>query len=196
MSAADAPYRSPRPAGRDGFLQLLHAEWTKFRTVRGWVVGTVVGALVIILMAWLTSSLSHSEVCVATNGGPPTCHTAHPSTPTGPNGEPVTDQYYLVHQPLLRNGSITVRVTSLTGRIPRPRQRCTVGGNPQAGTGQGRAAVVEGRRDRQRRHRPGRGVRRGHGHRQPRRAHAVRLHPRRGRHAGDGLGRIRRAGCA
>ena len=34
MSAEATPYRSPRPAGRDGFLQLLHAEWTKFRTVR------------------------------------------------------------------------------------------------------------------------------------------------------------------
>ena len=29
------------PAGRDGFGQLLHAEWTKFRTVRGWVIAAV-----------------------------------------------------------------------------------------------------------------------------------------------------------
>jgi hypothetical protein len=34
-----APYRSPAPAGHDGFGQLLQAEWTKFRTVRGWVIG-------------------------------------------------------------------------------------------------------------------------------------------------------------
>ena len=95
MSAAAEPYRSPRPAGRDGFLQLLHAEWTKFRTVRAWMVGIVVGALVIVFMAWLTSSLSHSEACISTNGGPPTCHTAHPFIPVGPDGEPVTDQYYL-----------------------------------------------------------------------------------------------------
>ena len=33
-------------AGRDGFAQLLRAEWTKFRTVRGWVIGLVVAALV------------------------------------------------------------------------------------------------------------------------------------------------------
>ena len=26
---------------QDGFAQLLHAEWTKFRTVRGWVIGMV-----------------------------------------------------------------------------------------------------------------------------------------------------------
>ena len=79
--SAAAPYRSPLPAGRDGFLQLLHAEWTKFRTVRGWVVGTAVGALMIVVMAALTGSFSHSEVCVAKNGGPPTCHTAHQRIP-------------------------------------------------------------------------------------------------------------------
>jgi len=31
-----APYRSELRTGRDGFAQLLRAEWTKFRTVRGW----------------------------------------------------------------------------------------------------------------------------------------------------------------
>ena len=34
------------PAGRDGFGQLLRAEWTKFRTVRGWVIGMIIAALV------------------------------------------------------------------------------------------------------------------------------------------------------
>ena len=29
------PYRSSAPARRGDFAQLLHAEWTKFRTVRG-----------------------------------------------------------------------------------------------------------------------------------------------------------------
>ena len=36
------------PAGRDGFAQLLRAEWTKFRTVRGWVIGMIVALLVIV----------------------------------------------------------------------------------------------------------------------------------------------------
>ena len=31
-------------AGRDGFGRLVHAEWTKFRTVRGWVIGAIVSA--------------------------------------------------------------------------------------------------------------------------------------------------------
>ena len=37
------PYRSGPSAGRDGFAQVLHAEWTKFRTVRGWIIGALVG---------------------------------------------------------------------------------------------------------------------------------------------------------
>ncbi len=45
---AIAPYRSELATGRDGFAQLLRAEWTKFRTVRGWVIGTLVGALLIV----------------------------------------------------------------------------------------------------------------------------------------------------
>ena len=40
--------------------------------------------------------------------------------PLGPGGEPVTDSFYFVHQPLTGNGSITVRVTSLTGLLPPP----------------------------------------------------------------------------
>ena len=42
------PYRSSAPARRGDFAQLLHAEWTKFRTVRGWVTGMIVAVLVII----------------------------------------------------------------------------------------------------------------------------------------------------
>src|SRR6266700_2732270 len=105
------PDRSGLEAGRDGFAQLLRAEWTKFRTVRGWVIGTAVAALVTVLIGLLTASGSH---CSA-NG-----QTCHPSVPVGPDGEAVTDSFYFVHQPLAGNGSITVRVTSLTGLLPTP----------------------------------------------------------------------------
>jgi ABC-type transport system involved in multi-copper enzyme maturation permease subunit len=132
VSAGAAPYRSPNPAGRDGFLPLLHAEWTKFRTVRGWMVGMVVGALVIVLMAWLTSSLSHSEVCVGNRAGQVSCRPVHVSVPVGPDGKPVTDQYYLVHRSLPSDGSITVRLTSLTGRY-QPNSTTPVAGGPFAG---------------------------------------------------------------
>ena len=40
---------------------------------------------------------------------------ACPAPPTGPGGEWVTDSFYFVRQPLAGDGSITVRVTSLTG---------------------------------------------------------------------------------
>ena len=47
MSAGTvAPHRPGQQTGRDGFAQLLRAEWTKFRTVRGWVIGMLVAVLV------------------------------------------------------------------------------------------------------------------------------------------------------
>ena len=107
-----APYRSGRAAGANGFRQLLRAEWTKFRTVRGWVIGTLVGLLLMVGLGVLTTK---SSSC----GVPPTRTNpsgACPAPPTGPGGEWVTDAFYFVRQPLGTTGSITVRVTSLTGR--------------------------------------------------------------------------------
>ena len=43
---ATMPHPPAPQAGRDGFAQLVRAEWTKLRTVRGWVIGLVVAALV------------------------------------------------------------------------------------------------------------------------------------------------------
>lgn len=40
-----------------------------------------------------------------------------PPVPIGPGGEPVTDSFYFVHQPLTGNGSITVSVSALDVRI-------------------------------------------------------------------------------
>jgi ABC-type transport system involved in multi-copper enzyme maturation permease subunit len=100
------PYRSDMSAGRDGFGQMLRAEWTKFRTVRGWVIGLMVAVLVTVLLGLLAASGSHA-FC---NG-----QACNLSVPAGPGGEAVTDSFYFVHQPLAGNGSITVRVTSLSG---------------------------------------------------------------------------------
>ena len=61
MTATVTPHRPGQRAGRDGFLQLLHAEWTKFRTVRGWVTGTVVAALMIVLFALLAGASSDQK---------------------------------------------------------------------------------------------------------------------------------------
>lgn len=109
MTGTTTPYRSDMRAGRDGFAQLLQAEWTKFRTVRGWVIGMVAAALVMVLLSVLSAAGDRPN-CAGRGG----C----PSIAVGPGGEAVADSYYVVHQPLDGNGTITVRVTSLTGLLP------------------------------------------------------------------------------
>ena len=104
-----APGRAATRAGHGSFGDLLHAEWTKFRTVRGWVIGMAVAALVTLLIGLLSAAGSHTSC----NGGP--CHFLYP---VGPGGEAVTDSFYFVHRPLAGNGTITTRVTSLTGLLP------------------------------------------------------------------------------
>ena len=126
-----------------------------------------------------------SQVCVATGGaagsGPQhvTCQTGHPQFTLGPDGTPVIDQFSFVHQPLTPDGSITARVSSLTGQYA---TGVVPAGEPVGGRSQRLPAMGEGRRDRQEEPDTGISLCSGHGHRQPRRAHAVRLHPRPRRH--------------
>ncbi|HEX6854801.1 MAG TPA: hypothetical protein VF204_05855, partial [Streptosporangiaceae bacterium] len=116
--ATITPYRSGQRPGPDGFAQLVHAEWTKFRTVRGWILGLIVAVVVAAGFGLLTTGAS-GTVCQRTGSGPAHCRPApQPSFPLGPGGEPVADSFYFVHQPLAGNGTITVRVTSLTGLVP------------------------------------------------------------------------------
>jgi ABC-type transport system involved in multi-copper enzyme maturation permease subunit len=115
--------RTGPPRGRDGLAPLVRAEWTKFRTVRGWVIGLAVAAIVMVLLGLVVSAGSQFGC-----GGLPGCPPAHP---LGPGGEAVTDTFYFVHQPLAANGSLTVRVTSLTG---------VIFGNEGAAPGQGHPA--------------------------------------------------------
>jgi hypothetical protein len=120
---AIAPYRSPASPGRDGFAQALRAEWTKFRTVRGWVIGALVAVLVMAGIGLLASGGGGSS-CQAANAGPSGQGSGGGGCGTsvafnlGPGGEPVTDSFYFVRQPLSGDGSVTVRVTSLTGLLP------------------------------------------------------------------------------
>jgi hypothetical protein len=106
MTATMTPYRSQARPGRDGFLQLLGAEWTKFRTVRGWWVAMACAALAMVLVGLLGTAASPQHGAAQT-----------PGVPTGPGGEPVNDSFFFVHRTLTGNGSITVPVTSLTGVI-------------------------------------------------------------------------------
>jgi len=122
------PYRSDLRPGRDGFAQLLRAEWTKFTTVRGWVIGVLAAALVTVLLG-LVSTAGNNATC---NGQ--ICRT---TVPVGPGGEAVTDIFSFVHRPLDGNGSITVRVTSLTGgnTSPHPGGQGTAGLQPWSKAG-------------------------------------------------------------
>ncbi len=78
-------YRSGLRPGHDGFAQLLRAEWTKFMTVRGWMIGMMTAALATVGIALLDHSSCGG---VVTPGGTsvPGC-----SAPAGPGGEAVTD---------------------------------------------------------------------------------------------------------
>ncbi|MGR6923669.1 ABC transporter permease subunit [[Actinomadura] parvosata] len=93
---------------------MLLAEWTKLRTVRGWVAGLVAVSLVVVGLGLLfatgsTSSCSKGKVEVP-------C----PTPPLGPDGTAVEDRFYFVSMPLDGNGSITARVNSMTGQIRLP----------------------------------------------------------------------------
>jgi hypothetical protein len=105
-------YRSGLEVPGSSPWRTLHAEWTKFRTVRGWVVATVAAAVVMVLLGWVTAAGSHSTY----NTGPGTPEVVgHPYVPLGPGGEAVTDRFTFVHQSLDGDGSITARVRSVTG---------------------------------------------------------------------------------
>ncbi|WP_020388319.1 ABC transporter permease subunit [Kribbella catacumbae] len=104
VTGSVTPYRSGQRDGRDGFAQLLHSEWTKFHTVRGWMLGMAAAALMLVLVALLAGISSDQR--------------GAPAVPTGPGGEPVTDNFYFVHQPLTGDGSITVSVSGLDSSVP------------------------------------------------------------------------------
>jgi ABC-type transport system involved in multi-copper enzyme maturation permease subunit len=105
MTDTITPYRSETKPGRADFPSLVRAEWTKFRTVRGWTVGALVAVLVMMALGLVATSASTPQ------GG------RAEALATGPGGEAVNDSLYLVHQRLSGDGSITVPVTSLTGRV-------------------------------------------------------------------------------
>ena len=113
MTTTITAYRTDTPTGRDGFAQLLRGEWTKFRTVRGWLIATAAAAVVMVLLGVFTGAASHETI--QTSPDAPAV-AGHPYVPIGPGGEAVSDSFYFVHQPLDGAGSITAKVSSLTAR--------------------------------------------------------------------------------
>ncbi|MFG3510665.1 hypothetical protein ACGF5F_34795 [Streptomyces sp. NPDC047821] len=104
---ATVPPRPPatRRAERSGFLRTLHAEWTKFRTVRGWVLA-MAGALLATIVVGLLGTAAPAP------GGR---GAGSASYPRGPGGEAVNDSFSFVHRTLTGDGSLTVALRSLTG---------------------------------------------------------------------------------
>ena len=94
-----APYRSALQPARAGFGRLLRAEWTKFWTVRAWLLVLAVSAVVTVVICQLGAGGS------SISGGPPIV--------LGPGGEVVNDSFRFTHRPLTGDGTITVRVTGL-----------------------------------------------------------------------------------
>jgi ABC-type transport system involved in multi-copper enzyme maturation permease subunit len=83
------------------FGWLLRAEFTKFRTVRAWMITLCTAAAVFVLLSFVSALASRD---------------GNPASPaTGPGGEPVSDTYMFVHQALDGDGTLTARVTSLSG---------------------------------------------------------------------------------
>src|SRR6266516_3507700 len=91
--------------GCDGFARLLRAEFTKFRTVRAWMIALCTPAVVLVLLSFVSALASR-----ATN----------PALPTGPDGEAVTDTYMFVHQTLVGDGTLTAKVAALSGAFAPP----------------------------------------------------------------------------
>ncbi|MEV0382194.1 hypothetical protein [Nonomuraea sp. NPDC050643] len=94
--------------------RLLRAEWTKLRTVRGWMAGLVLAALLIVGFGALFAAAGHSSC----SRGP--VEVPCPVPPLGPDGLAVEDRFYFVHQPLDGDGTITARVASMSGQIRLP----------------------------------------------------------------------------
>jgi hypothetical protein len=103
-SATATAYRSGRRHGSGGFFALVRSEWTKLRTVPVWVLAIAVAVAGALGLSVFLSS--NGQNC------PGNCNPQAPAT--GPDGTPVTDAYYLVHQSMGETGTITARVTSLT----------------------------------------------------------------------------------
>jgi ABC-type transport system involved in multi-copper enzyme maturation permease subunit len=118
MTATQAPAPPTpavaEPAGNDGFGRILRAEWTKFHTVRGWLIGLLVGA---VLMVFLGVFLANAQIGCQNNGVQETGPACLPKVPIGPGGEAVQDNYYFVRRSLTGDGSITARLTGLATRL-------------------------------------------------------------------------------
>ncbi|MFG1946298.1 hypothetical protein [Nonomuraea sp. NPDC048826] len=106
----------------------MRAEWATFRASRGRVIAMLV-ALLIPMAVGLALTLTAQATCgkfdLATRTD---IEEPCPPPVLGPGGQAVEDDFTFVHRSLRGDGSITARVTGMTGRIKEP---------PPPGTGAG-----------------------------------------------------------
>jgi hypothetical protein len=112
-------------------IQLLRAEFTQFRTVRAWMIALCAAVVVSVLLSFLSAFESRSPVR---------------NVPVGPGGEAVSDTYMFVHRALVGDGTLTARVTSLSGSQPdsalAPWAKAGIILEPSANPGTAYAAVM------------------------------------------------------
>ncbi|MFJ8104821.1 ABC transporter permease subunit [Streptomyces sp. NPDC096132] len=117
-----APYRSRLAPARDGFGQVMRAEWTKLRTVPRW--GLVLLSAMVLTVLVCVLSVSGSSV-----------HGDGPPVPLGPDGTAVKDTMQFVHERLPGDGGITVRVSGLKGLEAEAPDGGRAGAPPAVNTG-------------------------------------------------------------
>ncbi|MFF3331876.1 ABC transporter permease subunit [Streptomyces sp. NPDC002888] len=126
MTATVTPRPSAtRRAEQSGFLRTLHAEWTKFRTVRGWVLA-MAGALLVTTVVGLLGTAAPAPGGRGADAA---------SYPKGPGGEAVNDSFYFVHKTLTGDGTLTVPLRSLTGVADTGTGKTAQGAQPWAKAG-------------------------------------------------------------
>lgn len=107
------PVTPPGPPQRGGGTAVLGSEWVKFRTVRGWLIGLVLAGLLCVVFTFVVANGNHQSFCTGTSN----CSAGHPFVPNGPDGEAVADSYEYYARSLTGDGTLTVRISSLTGLI-------------------------------------------------------------------------------
>jgi hypothetical protein len=94
---------------------LIREEWTVFLS-RGRLLAMTAAVLVTVLFGLLFAVVLGSRSTCSDGPVEIPC----PTDPAGPQGQAVSDTFYFAHRPLAENGSITTRMTSMTGIITYP----------------------------------------------------------------------------
>jgi ABC-type transport system involved in multi-copper enzyme maturation permease subunit len=115
MSVTSAPPRPTDKPASNSFGSVLWAEWTKFRTVRGWIIALVLAAAATFFLCYETAAGPNTGGCSGLPAGAVCTSAPRTVVPTGPGGEGVADTYEFVHRTLTRDGTVTAEITSLAG---------------------------------------------------------------------------------